>query len=79
MAPVNSIAKDPSEFLNIPIKTENGRTLYVGDVANVQDAADQTVGYALINGKRSVYLPIIKKSDASTLSAVENLKKHSLN
>ncbi|MDQ8141466.1 efflux RND transporter permease subunit [Chryseobacterium sp. CFS15] len=74
MAPVNSIAKDPSEFLNIPIKTENGRTLYVGDVANVQDAADQTVGYALINGKRSVYLPIIKKSDASTLSAVENLK-----
>lgn len=75
MAPVNSIAKDPSEFLNIPIKTENGRTLYVGDVANVQDAADQTVGYALINGKRSVYLPIIKKSDASTLSAVENLKK----
>jgi multidrug efflux pump subunit AcrB len=75
MAPINSIAKDPAEFLKIPIKTQDGRTLYVGDVAKVQDAADQTVGYALINGKRSVYLPVIKKADASTLTAVENLKK----
>src|SRR5690606_5888990 len=40
----------------------------------VEDGADQTMGYALINGKRSVYLPIIKKADASTLEAVENLK-----
>lgn len=75
MAPINSIAKDPAEFLDIPIKTQNGRTLYVKDVASVQDAADQTAGYALVNGKRSVYLPIIKKSDASTITAVENLKK----
>src|SRR5699024_7777263 len=35
---------------------------------------DQTVGYALVNGKRSVYLPIIKKADASTLEAVKSLK-----
>lgn len=76
MAPINSIAKDPAEFLKIPIKTQDGRTLYVGDVANVQDGADQTSGYALVNGKRSVYLPVIKKSDASTLTAVENLKSN---
>ena len=75
MAPINSIAKDPAEFMNIPIKTQDGRTLYVGDVGSVRDGADQTVGYALINGKRSVYLPVIKKSDASTLTAVDNLKK----
>lgn len=74
MAPVNSIAKNPAEFMNTPIKNVDGHTIYVRDVANVVDGADQTVGYALINGKRSVYLPIIKKSDASTLTAVENLK-----
>jgi multidrug efflux pump subunit AcrB len=74
MAPVNSIAKDPKEFLNIPVKTSENRTVYVRDVAKVEDAADQTVGYALINGKRSVYLPVIKKADASTLDAVNNLK-----
>lgn len=60
MAPINSIAKSPEEFLNTPIKTNDSRTIYIRDVASVQDGADQTVGYALINGKRSVYLPIIK-------------------
>jgi len=74
MAPINSIAKNPEEFLNIPVKTGDNRTVYVKDVAHVADAADQTVGYALVNGKRSVYLPIIKKADASTLAAVQNLK-----
>lgn len=74
MAPINSIAKSPEEFLNTPVKTNENRTIYVRDVARVEDAADQTVGYTLINGKRSVYLPIIKKADASTLDAVRNLK-----
>lgn len=74
MAPVNSIAKGPEEFLNIPVKTGDERTVYIRDVARVEDGADQTVGYALINGKRSVYLPIIKKADASTLKAVQNLR-----
>src|SRR5690606_12810984 len=50
------------------------RTVYIRDVARVEDGDDQTVGYALINGKRSVYLPIIKKADASTLKAVQNLR-----
>src|SRR5690554_2984865 len=74
MAPINSIVKGPEELLRTPIKTNDNRTVYVGDVARVEDGADQTVGYALVNGKRSVYLPIIKKADASTLEAVENLK-----
>src|SRR5690554_5954986 len=74
MAPVNSIAKDPEEFLNTPIKVDDSRTVYIRDVARVVDGADQTVAYAVVNGKRSVYLPIIKKADASTLDAVQNLK-----
>jgi len=75
MAPINSIARGPEEFLNTPIKSNGNRTLYIRDVATVQDAADQTTGYALINGKRSVYLPVIKKADASTLEAVRNLRE----
>ncbi len=74
MAPINSIAKDPEEFMNTPVKTNDNRTVYIRDVAKVEDDGDITVGYALINGSRSVYLPIIKKADASTLDAVENLK-----
>src|SRR5690554_1632345 len=74
MAPINSIAKGTEEFLNTPIKVNGNRTVYIRDVAQVDDGADQTVAYAVVNGKRSVYLPIIKKADASTLDAVKNLK-----
>ncbi|MHC5310506.1 efflux RND transporter permease subunit [Myroides sp. LJL116] len=74
MTPLNSIAKGPEEFLNTPITTKDKRTIYIKDVASVKDDGDNTTGYALINGKRSVYLPIIKKADASTLDAVENLR-----
>lgn len=74
MSPLNSIAKDPEEFLNIPVKLTKGNTIFIRDIASVEDAADATTGYAIINGKRSVYLPVIKKADASTLKVVENLK-----
>lgn len=74
MAPINSLAKGTEEFLNTPIKKVNDRTIYVRDVAQVTDGADITYGYAMVNGKRTVYLPIIKKADASTLDVVENVK-----
>lgn len=75
MSPVNSIAKGPEDFLNIPVRKGSGTTVFIKDIGTVEDASDMTTGYAIINGKRSVYLPVIKKSDASTLKAVENLKK----
>ncbi|MGN6601233.1 MAG: efflux RND transporter permease subunit [Ginsengibacter sp.] len=74
MSPVNSLLKGPEEFLNLPIKVEGTSTIFVKDIASVEDAADITTGYAVINGKRSVYLPVIKKADASTLKVVQNLK-----
>lgn len=75
MSPVNSLLKDPEEFLNTPIHKGKGPTVFIRDIATVTDASDKTTGYALVNGKRTVYLPIIKKADASTLEAVENLKE----
>lgn len=71
----NSLERHVSQFANIPIKTYQDRTVLVGDVARVEDAADITVDYALINGKRSVFIPIVKTANASTWSVVQNLKK----
>lgn len=71
---MNSLVKDVDEFGNIPIATKNGVSILVRDVARVADAADVTVDYALINGKRSVYIPVVKTADASTWSVVEALK-----
>ncbi len=61
-------------FRNIPLRTKDGATIFVSDVAKVTDAADITVDYALINGKRSVYIPVIKTADASTWDVVQKLK-----
>ncbi|MEP6614014.1 MAG: efflux RND transporter permease subunit, partial [Mucilaginibacter sp.] len=72
---VNTLVKKSEEFGDIPIKTKNGVPIYVKDIARVADASDVTVDYALINGKRSVYIPIVKTADASTWSVVQSLKK----
>ncbi|MDR3714130.1 MAG: efflux RND transporter permease subunit [Puia sp.] len=73
--PSNSTIETVKDFENIPIYTNSVQNIYLKDVATVEDGADITAGYALINGKRSVYLPITKSAAASTWEVVQNLKK----
>ncbi len=70
----NSLEQQVADFSKIPIKTEGDKTIFVGDVGRVSDAADVTVDYALINGRRSIYIPVVKTADASTWEVVKNLK-----
>jgi multidrug efflux pump subunit AcrB len=74
MTPVNALITKPEDFLNIPIRIGSGTTVFIRDVATVEDGADITVSYALVNGRRAVYIPVVKKSDASTLSVVNNIR-----
>ncbi|MFT4030851.1 MAG: efflux RND transporter permease subunit [Siphonobacter sp.] len=73
--PTNTQIKNVNDFLNIPLFKGGVQSLYLRDVATVEDGADVTVSYALVNGKRSVYLSVAKSSDASTWEVVQNLKK----
>lgn len=74
--PLNTNINTVQEFGNIPLFKDNGvQNLYVKDVATVSDGADITQGYVLVNGKRSVYLPVTKSSTASTWSVVQGLRK----
>jgi multidrug efflux pump subunit AcrB len=75
LTPANTTIKYISDFGNIPLYKNGVQTVFMKDVATIEDAADVTQGYALINGKRSVYLPITKSSSASTWEVVQNLKK----
>jgi len=75
LTPANTSIEQVKDFEDIPIFKGGVHNLYLRDVATVEDAADVTTSYALINGKRSVYLPITKSSDASTWEVVQNLKK----
>src|ERR1700761_5484382 len=75
LAPANTSIKNVADFGNIPIYKNGIQTVFLRDVATVEDGADISTSYALINGKRSVYLPITKSADASTWEVVQNLKK----
>lgn len=74
LTPSNSTITRIPDFLNIPLRQGVGPTVFVRDVARVEDATDTPVGYALINGKRSVYIPVTKSADASTMSVVQALR-----
>ena len=71
--PLNSVVKRPDELLRVPIRAGTP-TVFLRDVATVADASDIATGYALVNGRRTVYIPVTKRADASTLSVVALVK-----
>jgi multidrug efflux pump subunit AcrB len=72
--PTNNTIKEVKDFEKIPLFKGGVQNIYLGDVAQVKDGADITAGYALVNGKRSVYISIAKAGDASTWDVVQKLK-----
>ena len=74
ITPTNNTIKEVKDFEKIPLFKGGVQNLTLGDVATVKDGADITAGYALVNGKRSVYISIAKAGDASTWDVVKKLK-----
>ena len=70
----NSLEKNVQDFGDIPIASCKTSIVLVRDIGKVEDGEDVTVDYALINGKRSVYIPVVKTADASTWDVVKTLK-----
>jgi multidrug efflux pump subunit AcrB len=69
---VNSIVVDPNDLGEIPIKPE--QSIYLRDLGTIKDSMDLPTGWAMVNGRRSVYMPINKTGDASTLTVTNELK-----
>ncbi len=69
----NATVVDIQKLGSIPLKV--GYNVYLRDIAKIKDDTDITYGYALVNGKKSVYLPIIKKDTGSTLTVVADVRK----
>lgn len=75
LTPTNNTVKKVEELGDIPLFKGTADNVYIRDVATVKDGADIATGYALIDGKRSVYINIAKASNASTLEVVNKLKE----
>src|SRR5690348_11583155 len=63
------------ELLDTPIRTGSGPTVYLRDIGTIQDSTDIIVGYAHVNGRRTVYIPVTKRADASTLSVIRSVRE----
>lgn len=70
----NTIVENVKELGNVPLQTGPGPAVYIRDIATVDIGSDVTTSYALVNGKRSVYIPVTKRSDASTWEVVKRVK-----
>lgn len=74
MVPFNSNIREIRELENVPIRTGTYPTVFLRDIAKVVDGSDVQTGYALVNGHRTVYLPVTKRTEASTLAVVKQVK-----
>jgi len=74
VVPANTMFPNPQELRNVPLKL--GENVYIRDVGTVADATDIPVGYGLVNGRKSVYLPVVKQASASTLTVVNAVKQN---
>jgi multidrug efflux pump subunit AcrB len=75
MVQTNSSPLAVPTFNNLPIKTVNGATVYLRDVAYVHRGPAPQINAVLVRGKQSVLIEILKSGDASTLAVVAGIKK----
>jgi multidrug efflux pump subunit AcrB len=58
----------------VPLRLGAGPTVFLRDVARVSDGADIVYQTAMVNGRATVYMPITKRADASTLEVIDAVK-----
>jgi len=74
ISPINSVVGPINDLLDLPIRTGAGTPVSIRDVGSVSDSTDIPTAYALVNGRRAVYIPVTKRPDASTLSVVSEVR-----
>ncbi len=62
------------ELAALPVKTVNGHTVYIKDVASVRDGNAPQTNMVHVEGRRSVLMSILKNGDASTLDVNDAIK-----
>ncbi len=71
---LNASPKTIEELNDLPVKTVNGTTLYVRDVAHVRDGYAPQTNIVRVDGKRAVLMTIQKTGNASTLDIIQRIK-----
>jgi multidrug efflux pump subunit AcrB len=76
LTPINSVVSNIKDLQDLPIRTGAGPTVFLRDIGTVEDSSDILTGYAEVNSRRTVYIPVTKRADASTLAVVNEVKNN---
>ncbi|NWA25164.1 efflux RND transporter permease subunit [Pseudomonas gingeri] len=74
MLQLNNAPSDFRDLENLPIKTADGTTVLIRDVATVRDGNPPQTNIVHVNGNRSVLIPVLKTGSASTLGVIAGIK-----
>jgi HAE1 family hydrophobic/amphiphilic exporter-1 len=71
----NSMVAEPKDFEKIPLWSDGRKVVYLGDVADVVDATRWRTNTVHVDGRRAVYMPLLRQAGASAIAVVDNLKE----
>src|SRR3984885_786759 len=71
---LNASPRTLEELNDLPIKTVNGATIYIHDVAHVRDGFAPQQNIVHMDGVRGALLTVFKSGSASTLDVVKGIK-----
>ena len=72
---MNASPTTVKELNNLPVKTVNGSTIYLREVAHVRDGFSPQTNVVLANGQRGTLMSVYKTGNASTLTIVDRVKQ----
>lgn len=67
--------EDLDDIRNIPLYTSTGQTVFLSDVATVEEVVAERSSYSYIDGKPAITLTVQKQSTANTVDVSNALKK----
>jgi multidrug efflux pump subunit AcrB len=69
-----TLGPELNDLMNTPIHPGSGTSVYLRDIGAVDNGTDIVTAYAHVDGRRTVYIPVTKRSDASTLAVIRAVK-----
>jgi len=69
-----TLGENLQDLMSAPVHAGSGTNVYLRDIGIIENGIDILTAYAHVNGRRTVYIPVTKRADASTLGVINAVK-----
>ncbi|MDQ8022895.1 MAG: efflux RND transporter permease subunit [Moraxellaceae bacterium] len=70
----NDPLKNAAEFSKVVVAVKNGQTIYLSDVATLEDSVENIRNGAWVDSKRAITLSVLRQPDANTVAVVDAVR-----